>query len=81
MLTITTKYRGPTNTLGSRIIASKEKGVKLSLPLDCSLSNYENHVNAARALAIKLGYKGRLVVGEHAQGYVFVCATAVAIDV
>lgn len=72
--TIVTKYRGPTNTRGSRFYASCDAG-KLSIPYDYSLSATQNHEAAAEALARKLDWQGRMVGGSLPDGrmvFVFV---------
>ena len=47
---IVTKYRGPTNSRGSRIYVKAQAGRK-SYPYDHALSAEQNHVTAARAFA------------------------------
>ena len=48
---ITTKYLGPTNTLGSRVVARSVKGNR-TIPYDPALSERANH----HAVAIELAY-------------------------
>lgn len=69
---IVTKYRGPTNSRGSRIIASADAG-RIVVPLDYSKSTAENHAAAAAALCAKFGWQGELVQGgmPDGKGYVF----------
>ncbi len=82
MQAIVTKYLGPTNTRGSRIVARCDAG-SVSFPYPHELSGEECHAAAALALCRKLGwtrtnnYKGRLVCGSAPQkgsphAYVFV---------
>lgn len=47
---ITTKYLGPTNTKGSRVVARSFKGKRV-IPYDSALSARENHHQAAMELA------------------------------
>ncbi len=56
---IQTKYLPATNNLGSRIKASAEAG-SIIVPWDHSLGIAENHLHAAAAFAVKLGWKGDL---------------------
>lgn len=65
---IVTKYYGPTNTRGSRIKATSASGKSLTLPWAYELGVDENHAAAAVALAQKLGWEGRFVMGGLADG-------------
>ena len=58
-VTITTRYSGPTDTRGSRIVATGH-GRQLTVPYDYNLTATGNHEAAARALAAVLGYTGDL---------------------
>jgi hypothetical protein len=69
---ITTKYAGPTNSRGSRVIASSASGIKVTIPWDHEFDDFENHVIAAEALQKKLGWTGALIGGGVKDGYVFV---------
>lgn len=79
MQAITTRFYGPTNTRGSRIVAKCDAG-KLSVSWDHGKGIDENHDAAAAQLAAKLGWDtddyGRLVGGGLPGGngncYVFV---------
>lgn len=82
MQAITTKYVGPTNTRGSRIIAKAAAG-SLSVGYDHGLNLDENHSAAAQALVKKLGWTGpnygELVSGCNDKGdYVHVLTKAVS---
>lgn len=55
MQAIETRWLGPTNTRGSRIVARCEAG-RITVPWDYSANPETNHANAARQLAIKLGW-------------------------
>jgi len=70
---IETKYLGPTNFRGSRVKATTQAG-NVTIGWDDSLEIDENHDKAARALASKYGWKGRLVGGgsPSGQGNVYV---------
>jgi tripartite-type tricarboxylate transporter receptor subunit TctC len=73
MQSIETKYAGPTDTRGSRIIATTANGHhRLTVSYDDSLSSEGAHAAAALALARKLGWTGELVAGSTRTGYVFV---------
>lgn len=64
---ISTKCHGPTNTRGSRISAKAQAG-RVSVPYDHALSVQGNHEAAARALAEKFGWVGKLVGGGNPEG-------------
>lgn len=55
MQAIRTKYHGPTNTRGSRIVAKCEAG-QLSMPYRHELNGDENHKAACDLLREKLGW-------------------------
>lgn len=69
---ITTKYLGPTNTRGSRVVADDGDGNRLTLPWQSAWSEWENHEFAARALCDRLGWSGTLAGGWTKRGMVFV---------
>jgi hypothetical protein len=60
---ITTKYQGPTDTTGSRIVA-KCGGKQLSMSYQYELSVGQNHATAAARLASKLKLSGTYGVVE-----------------
>ena len=77
MQAIETRYLGPTNTRGSRIVATTHSAVsrypvRLTVPFDHTLSTEAGHRKAAEALKAKLGWKGRMVGGGTRTGYCFV---------
>lgn len=81
MQAISTKYLGPTDTLGSRIKARTESGQTLTIPYPHELDpgllvSPARHAKAAIALALKMGWDGELVSGATNTGYVFVFAAA-----
>lgn len=59
---IVTKYIGPTNHRGSRVVASCQAG-SLTMTWDDGIGANENHTSAARALASLLGWSGAWVGG------------------
>lgn len=62
MQPITTKYHGPTNTRPSRIIARAGGQSVTMSPDDSTRMLHEDiHAAAAKALAVKLGWKGEWV--------------------
>ena len=66
---IIVKYRGPTNTRGSRFVASAE-AARITKPYDYALNS---EAAAARALAEKYGWAGTWVGGALPSGdYAFV---------
>jgi hypothetical protein len=72
MKAIFTKYVGPTNYKGSRIIASDEDGNKVTISYPYELSGEAVHRKAADALCSKMGWTGNLTGGSSKRGYVFV---------
>jgi len=82
MQAITTKYLGPTNFRGSRVVAKAQAG-RITIDWDHALDPEDNHIAAAQALAVKLGWtedralEGPWVGGEVAggEGYAFVRVT------
>lgn len=63
MKAIQTRYVGPTDTKGSRIIASEPDGKRLTLSYDSALDSEPNHRKAAEALRDKLNWSGNLAGG------------------
>ena len=69
---IETRYVGPTNHRGSRIIATTPIGHKHTHAWDYALSGNENHFAAAEALRAKLHWLSIIGGGSTRKGYVFV---------
>lgn len=69
---ITTRYVGPTDTKGGRIIATTESGIRHTIGYPHELSSELGHRKAAEELAAKLNWSGRLVAGGMKHGYAFV---------
>lgn len=61
---ITTKYAGPTNTRGSRIIATAY-GKRVTFPWDHAESVEDNHAMAAVYAARKLGWNDGMTWAHH----------------
>lgn len=59
---IVTKFVGPTNFRGSRIVVSAQAG-RMIVAWDHALNTDQNRDRAAQAFADKWGWKGRLVGG------------------
>jgi len=74
MKAITTKYYGPTNHRGARIVASDMDGNRATISYPHDLSGEAVHRAAADQLCGKMGWTGSLVGGAIKQGYVFVFA-------
>jgi hypothetical protein len=72
MKAIETRYVGPTNTKGSRIIASDSDGNRVSISYPHELSGEACHRAAADRLCEKMGWTGRRAGGATKRGYVFV---------
>jgi hypothetical protein len=69
---ITTKYIGATNYKSSRVKASTESGISITMSWDDGLDVEGNHVKAAQALTKKLNWGGKWAGGGTKTGYVFV---------
>jgi 7-cyano-7-deazaguanine synthase in queuosine biosynthesis len=71
---ITTKYTGPGNVRGARIIAKAAAG-RVTMPYDHALNIEANHAKAAEKLARKFGWTGSYYQGgmPDDSGYCFVC--------
>lgn len=71
---IVTKYLGPTNHRGSRIMAKAEGGHQTIVSYDGGLTTEENHQAAAETLKTAAGWAGELVGGgmPDGAGYCFV---------
>lgn len=74
MQAIETKYIGPTNFRGGRIVARCE-AERISVSYDHALGLVENHMAAAQALAKKLDWQGTWAGGALPNTYVWVCTT------
>jgi hypothetical protein len=66
MFAIITKYKGPTDHHGSRIVVSCD-GKRMSVPWDYTLNPADNHVAAALAFAEK--HKGSRMSVEVVSAY------------
>lgn len=72
---IQTRYAGPTDSRGSRIIVKADAG-RMTVSWDHALDVTENHTAAARKFAEKYGWEGKWVGGSlPGGGYVFVWST------
>jgi len=69
---IITKYHGPTNRHGARISADAGMNRRVMIPLDYSLSTFEAHAKAAKALQDMYGWTSDLIAGGTETGFVFV---------
>ncbi len=73
MQTIETKYVGPSNVRGSRIIATASgAGHRVIISYDSALSSEDAHAKGATALCTKLGWEGKLIAGHTKTGMVWV---------
>jgi hypothetical protein len=73
---IETRYVGPTNTRGSRVIATNAaKSVRHIHHWDYALSVTANHYAAAEALRAKLDWPAIVAGGSTARGFAFVTST------
>jgi hypothetical protein len=68
MYGIRTKFKGPTNSTGSRIVASSEGSYKTT-PYDHSLSSADNHMKAAEALMYREPLPSHLTGMVHTRAY------------
>ena len=69
---IETRYVGPTNHRGSRIIATTPGGHKLTHAWNYEFNIEANHYAAAEALRAKLDWPSIKAGGSTAKGYAFV---------
>ncbi len=72
MKAITTRYMGPTNTRGARILATDEDKNRVTISYPYELSGEAVHLKAAQALCNMMKWSGNLVGGSTKRGYVFV---------
>ena len=75
MKAITTTFKGPTDTRGSRILARDGDGQRITLPYPHELDTVDAHKKAARTLMEKMGWQGTLKygwVGHSGIDYAFV---------
>jgi len=68
---ITTRYLGPTNFKGSRIVAEAGSGLRCRIVISCP-DDREPHAAAAEALCLKMGWSGTLLQGGTKDGEAFV---------
>ncbi len=81
MKAITTRYMGPTNTRGARILATDVDKNRVTIPYPYELSGQDVHQAAAKALCEKMGWEGELIGGSTKRGYVFVFDSRVRANV
>jgi len=74
MKAITTKYLGPTDRKGSRIVASDCDGNRATISYPHGVSGQDCHRAAADALCDKMGWSGDLIGGALKDGYAYVFA-------
>lgn len=72
MQTITTKYHGPGNVCGSRIIARTTSGERKTFAYQPALNADDNHMDAAYELAKSLKWPGTWRGGHIKGGMVWV---------
>lgn len=68
MIVITTKFYGPTNTKGARVVASTSGGHRHTVGYDYANGPLESHRKAATGLRDSMGWSGRLVGGDVTDG-------------
>ena len=72
MLPIFTRYRGPTEVLGARVIAYEEGGRRVTVPFDHALAIDDMHREAMRTFCRKYGLFGVLAEAPTECGRVFI---------
>ena len=72
MKAIRTKYHGPTNSRGARIIADDGDGNRATIGYPHELSSEDGHRLAAETLQQKMKWPGQLIAGQHGNDHVFV---------
>jgi hypothetical protein len=68
MKSIQTKYLGPSNIKGSRVVADDGDGNRITLTWRSELDSEDNHAEAAIALCKRMGWSGRLQGGDILKG-------------
>ncbi len=68
MKAIETRFLGPTNTRGSRIVASDSDSNRIEIGYSHELNSEGCHRQAAEALCQKMGWAGSLVGGSTKRG-------------
>lgn len=71
MTAIVTRYLGPTNTRGSRIVVESYSSRKV-VPYDHSSNSETAHAKAALALILERGWGGTWIMGGTRKGWAFV---------
>lgn len=72
------RYLGPTNYRGSRVVAetadvnSQGKRERITVDWNPAHNSTRNYNDAAKALAVKLGWSGQWIAGGTDTGYVYV---------
>ncbi len=72
MTAIVTRYIGPSNTRGGRIVADGGLKRRVTIPYPHELRSEDAHACAAQALCNKFGWTGDLRSGGTERGCVFV---------
>lgn len=81
MKAIRTRYKGPTNNRGARIMATDDDGNRVTVPYRYGLDGAAVHAIAAKALVVKMGWGPcRMIAGGLKDGYAFVFAESDAFD-
>ena len=75
MKAIETRYLGPTNTKGARIVAHDMDNNRIVVDYTATLTLIKSYRAAAEALRDKMGWRGELVGGATKRGYTFVFAS------
>ena len=81
MQTITTKFHGPTDTLGARISATSTSGIRVYVGYEYGLSGNGPHDVAVIKLCNKLDWTGTFIIGGTDTGYVYVFSTDTTLTV
>ena len=72
MQSIETRYLGPTNTKGARIVATATSGIKITRSMPIELEGEQAHASVAMELATQLNWRWHFLAGGTRAGYVFV---------
>ena len=72
MKAILTRYKGPTDRRGSRIIATDSDNNRVVIPYPHELNSEGAHRKAAEALRDKMQWNGKLTGGGLKNGYAWV---------
>lgn len=72
MIAIRTKYLGPTETKGARVVADDGRGHRITVAWDYTKDVYDMHEQVAKALCKKYNWPTKVVGGDLGEFMVWV---------